>query len=438
MRSLKLMAQARFFVLFIILFCFQTGFSQINSPYSRYGLGDLYNSRNVMNKGMGNLVSPVVDLQSVNFLNPASYSRLQAVSFDVGLEYENRKLLDASKADSYKSNNLSFNYLALGIPIMKDKKGFSKWGMALGIRPVTRMNYNISVDERLPGIDSINTVYQGNGGASKAYAGTGFRVKGFSLGVNVGILFGQHEISTQKSFINDTVQYYASNHQRQFSYSKLYFDGGAQWDIKVGRTSVVRLAATGFIGGDVNAKTDILRETIYYNGTGGFDSVDVVERKTNQKGVITMPSGYTLGIAFEKTGVWMIGGEYERINWSDYRFYGQTDQVGNYTMFRFGGNWTPATTTKKYINRITYRAGFYTGEDYVQYGGKQLPVTAGTIGFGFPIRRWNTYSNQFTVINTAFEFGKRGNGSQPITENFFRLNIGLCLSDLWFNKRRFD
>jgi hypothetical protein len=391
-----------------------------------------------MSKGMGNLVAPVIDVQSVNFLNPASYSRLQAVSFDVGVEYENRRLTSPDKTESYKSNNLSFNYVSLGIPILKDKKGISKWGMAIGLRPVTRMNYNIAVSEYLPGIDSIGTVYQGNGGASKVYAGTGYKLGGFSIGANVGFLFGQHDISTQRSFLNDSIQYYSSNHQKQFSYNTLYADFGAQWDIKVGRTTVVRLAATGFLGGNTNASMNILRETIFYNASGGFDSIDVVQREKNVKGVIKLPSGYTGGIAFEKTGVWMIGAEYDRINWNDYTFYGEKDQVGNYTMLRVGGQWTPALNTKKYLNRITYRAGFYTGEDYVQYAGKQLPLWAGTIGFGFPIRRWNLYSNQFTVINTAFEFGKRGNGNQPLNENFFRLNIGLCLSDLWFNKRKFD
>ena len=107
-------------------------------------------------------------------------------------------------------------------------------------------------------------------------------------------------------------------------------------------------------------------------------------------------------------------------------------------MFRMGAQWTPDLTTKKYLNRITYRLGFYTGKEYVKVNGEQLPIWAGTVGFGFPVRRWNNYSNQFTVINTSLEYGKRGNNNMPVTENFFRLNVGLCLSDLWFNKRKFD
>ncbi|CAN5638177.1 membrane protein [soil metagenome] len=438
MLSLKLITKVRFCVILLILFSFEEGYSQINSPYSRYGLGDIYNSRNVVSKAMGNLATPLIDYQAVNFINPASYSRLQSVSFDVGIEFESRSLRNLDRTENYKSNNLYFNYVTIGVPLLKDKAGISKWGMAFGLRPMTRMNYNISQSEYQPGIDSIGTIYKGSGGASKAFIGTGFKVKGLSLGANVGFLFGQQNISTQRTFLNDTVQYFTSNHESQLSYNKLYFDMGAQYDIKLGKKSTLRLGVSGFVGGKVNASTDILRETIVYNNTGEFDSLDVVSREKNVNGEITMPSGYTVGFMLDKTNVWMLGAEYERINWDDYRYYGNKDNVGTTGMLRIGGQWIPSLSTKKYFNRITYRAGFYTGTDYVKVDGKQLPIWAGTVGFGFPVRRWNNYSNQYTVINTSLEYGKRGNGTQPVTENFFRLNIGLCLSDLWFNKRKFD
>jgi hypothetical protein len=438
MLSLKLMTKVKFYVILLILFSFKEGYSQINSPYSRYGLGDLYNSRNVVSKAMGNLATPLIDYQSVNFLNPASYSRLQAVSFDIGLESENRSMRNMDRTENYKSNNLHFNYIAIGVPLLKDKAGINHWGMAFGLRPVTKMNYNILTAEYLPNIDSVNTQYKGSGGASKAFIGTGFKLKGLAVGANMGFLFGQQNISTQRSFINDSVYYYTTNHESQLSYNKLFVDFGAQYDIKLSKKSVLRLGFTGFAGSKINASTDILRETIVYNATGSFDSLDVVYRQKNVEGTIQMPSGYTVGIMFDKTNVFMLGAEYEKVNWDDYRYYDKVDNLGTTGMLRIGAQWTPSVNTRKYANRITYRAGFYTGTDYVKVAGESLPIWAGTLGFAFPIRRWNNYSNQYTVINTSMEYGKRGNGTQPVTENFFRLNVGLCLSDLWFVKRKFD
>jgi hypothetical protein len=42
------------------------------------------------------------------------------------------------------------------------------------------------------------------------------------------------------------------------------------------------------------------------------------------------------------------------------------------------------------------------------------------------------------VINTAFEFGQRGNNSNVIRENFFKISLGLTLSDVWFIKRKYE
>ena len=60
------------------------------------------------------------------------------------------------------------------------------------------------------------------------------------------------------------------------------------------------------------------------------------------------------------------------------------------------------------------------------------------LGAGFPIRKWRAYDNQYTNINTTFEFGKRGNKNNNITESFFRLSLDLNLSDVWFIKRKYD
>lgn len=438
MQSQKIIQALKGAPFLLFLFTFLHTEAQINSPYSRYGLGDFYNSRNVVNKGMGNISTAFADYQAVNFNNPAAYSRLQAVTFDVGAEVETRTLRNQDKLEGYKSGYIGYHYLALGVPLMKDKKGMTTWGMALGIRPITRINYKIEQKELLPGIDSASTLFQGNGGSNKAFLGTGFRVKGLSVGINLGYYFGQQDISTQRSFLNDSVSYFQANYQNKTSFNKFFIDGGLQYEIKTGKESLIRLGATGFLGQKVKATSDIRRETILYNETGSFDSLDVALDQTDVKGTIQMPAGYSVGFLFQKTGSWILSAEYEKVNWSDYRFFGKSDLLANTSMFRVGGQFTPSGDPKRYLNRIIYRAGFYSGKDYVNPTGGQLPVWAGSFGLGLPIRRWNAYSNQFTIINTAFELGKRGNNNNPLSENFFKLSIGLCLSDIWFTKRKFD
>ena len=82
---------SRTFLLLGILFTINAQ-GQINSPYSRYGIGDLYVGRPVAAKAMGGVASAYSDPLNINFINPASYSRLQLSTFDVGLEIESRTI----------------------------------------------------------------------------------------------------------------------------------------------------------------------------------------------------------------------------------------------------------------------------------------------------------------------------------------------------------
>ncbi|HSC54009.1 MAG TPA: hypothetical protein VLC98_10325 [Phnomibacter sp.] len=413
--------------------------AQINSPYSRYGLGDIYNARNVVSKAMGNVATAYSDYTSINFVNPASYSKLQLVTFDVSMEMELRTLMNADRTEQTQSNYLLFNYMAVGVPLAKDKKGMTKWGMSFGIRPYSRVGYNIREDDRLPGIDSTTAYYQGSGGGYRAFLGMGYRIGNFSIGANAGYLFGQKDISTERLLISDTTFYFSSLQDTRTSYNNFGFDGGFQYKIKLGKETVARIGANGFIGNTVNATQYKLRQTYLNNPSTGIDSIDVIQRTEEQKGTIEMPTGYTAAIAFEKEGKWMLSGEYESVSWSEFKFLDEPNVLANTELFRFGGYYVPAPNdAKKYFKRVTYRAGFYTGKDMIVIQGTQLPVWGATMGFSLPIKKYSAYSTQYSTVNMSMEFGRRGNDQVPMSERFFRLNVGLSLSDLWFQKRKFD
>src|SRR6187549_1750610 len=67
-------------------------FSQENSPYSRYGLGDMVPQTNIVSRGMGGFSAGFSDYQSINFVNPASYANLKTTIFDIGFEVDRRTL----------------------------------------------------------------------------------------------------------------------------------------------------------------------------------------------------------------------------------------------------------------------------------------------------------------------------------------------------------
>src|SRR5215208_3478647 len=65
----------------LVLFSSFSTFSiaQDNSPYSRYGLGDVVPSSSVTTRGMAGISAGYSDFTSVNFNNPASYSNFFAL-----------------------------------------------------------------------------------------------------------------------------------------------------------------------------------------------------------------------------------------------------------------------------------------------------------------------------------------------------------------------
>ena len=79
-------------VLILLFTAFQPVFSQDNSPYSRYGIGDLVPPTQVTSRGLGGISAGYTDFLSINFSNPASYSSFQAV-----LEAKSKKLISGAK-----------------------------------------------------------------------------------------------------------------------------------------------------------------------------------------------------------------------------------------------------------------------------------------------------------------------------------------------------
>lgn len=404
-----------------------------NSPYSRYGLGDELPSQNIMLRGIGGVSAAYADIISVNFTNPASYSKLKRATFDFGFEVDSRTLKVINPPRKFSSVSPTISYIQLGLPLSQKRN----WGMNIGLRPVTRINYSVNRNERLQGIDSANTLFEGNGGSYEVYTGTGIAIKNLSLGVNVGYLFGTKDFSTRRNFIPDSsgVFYYASDHTSNTSFGGIFANAGMQYSIRLSKKNIVRLGAFGSLKREYSASRNVKIQT-YQESVTGIDSIDIVENK-NESGKIVYPSNYGAGIMFYGADKWLLGLDYTQTKWNDYRFFGEKDPLQDSWKFHIGGQIIPnSLNAKSYWGRVTYRAGFTFGQDYVKVP-KGLPIWGVSMGFGFPMRP-PAYTNQYSIINTSIEFGQRGNNTNIIRENYLRVSFGLTLSDLWFIKRKYD
>lgn len=456
MHSAKLTMLKILPVLFVAFGLPATVFSQENSPYSRYGLGDLAPNRNVFTRGMGGISAGVFDylsnyqgMGSTNFSNPAVLGNITNTVFDIGAEADFRTLKSSNPVKKFTSANSLFSYVNLAFPVAteKMKKKNIGWGMNFGLRPVTKINYKIESAKRLTNIDSLYTLYEGTGGTNQAYFGTGLKIKGFSIGINGGYMFGNKDYSTKLQFVNDTVTYAKSNTQNKTSFGGLFLNAGIQYEAILNKDKkdelpkVLRFGVYGNLAQKLNASSDNLNETFIYDPNGATFRVDSVFDKKNIKGTIEYPSSFAAGVSYQDAH-WLVGADVEMATWDNYRYYGQKDLVQNNWTIRVGGQFYPAkqgASVKKYFNFVRYRAGFYYGTDYISLNGSR-PEYAFTAGAGFPLtslQRINWFG-EYVMLNTALEVGARGNKTNNVKENMVRFSIGVAMNGRWFRKIKYD
>ncbi len=462
---LSVSSTVRCFFLFLFIIAGIALAAQENAPFSRYGLGDVYPAQHIASRGMGGLSAAFQNLQAINTINPATYSALQfidlgkgvkggLVTYDVGISIDSRTLRSAVPADKFNSVNFIPSYIQIGIPL--NKKLLRSTGIVVGLRPATKINYSVDEKKRT-NIDSMQTIYGGDGGLNQAFIGLGKRWNHFSAGVNFGYEFGQKNISTKISFLNDSVFYYQSNSTDSAHFGGLFVNPGLFGSIKLkeitnsitknSETYLLNLGASATLKQHLEATKSLNRQTFTYGPSGELVQIDSVFKQSGISGTIEMPLNYTAGFMFTKvignayTSVnkWSFGADYSAALWENYRYFGLPDRINNSWKISVGGEFTPDPLAgKTFFSRTTYRAGFYAGKNYINADGNGYNEKALTLGGSFNLRKFRAYDHQYTLINTAIEIGKRGSAVNNITETFFKFSVGLSLSDLWFISRKYE
>ncbi len=455
-------------VLAVLLFSgiYSAAYTQDNSPYSRYGLGDKFPNTNAANRAMGGISAAYNDYYNINFNNPASYSFFQAQQepnsrklangrgvLNIGVDGQVRTLIDKEAQKRFPATDVVFSHVMVGMPLRKN------WGMAFGLRPVHRINYKMErwgniVDHRtnLP-IDSGRILSEGQGGLYLASLGTGvkFRVgkSGFlSLGATGGYMFGKKDYSTRLTLISPDAAaiYAAGNKQTKSGLGGLYFDAGAQLQLKVSDKIYMGIGGYGNLNRNVNTSSDVISETYIYDESQGYIRRDSVSDVKDIKGSFDYPASVTGGFIIHKPQLnptsesgWLFGVDFTHSSWDNYRINGQADpDLRSNWMLKIGTELNPIRKNN-YFSLVSYRAGFFTGPDYVYLNNTAMPTYGVSFGVGLPLINYNGAMARYqqSVLNLGFEYVKRGNNDNMLQENLFRVSAGFSLSDLWFIKRRY-
>jgi hypothetical protein len=141
-----------------------------------------------------------------------------------------------------------------------------------------------------------------------------------------------------------------------------------------------------------------------------------------------MPMVYGVGLSYGYANRLTVGIDYQCQDWSNVLYFNRQDALSARHRWVVGAEYRNDPTSRKFVDRMYWRVGAnYTTSYTSQYNQPSMAVT---LGFGFPLRTIGT------VVNTTFEYGRRGFAESPLNENYLRFVVNASISEHWFFKRK--
>ena len=332
-----------FLIIFPVSMYAQDGAYGAYTPYSIFGIGELRREGTAFNSSMGGVGIATRNKRFINYLNPASITARDSLSFmaDIGLSQKNTLF----RQGNMKSGNNTFNMydFIISFPVYRSS------AFMVGITPFSDLGYGFSTKVTDPQVigntNLISYSASGNGSVYQLFAG-GARSTTAKLGV--------------------------------------------QYEQRIGEDMSMVFGATyrfrsGIRGSSENYETlGSVSDTLSYS-------------YSNNSGV-NIADELGVGLSFRKGDRWSVELNYLRSGWnrsgmagtagfavdSDVRF---TNVATN--SVRAGFEIVPNRNDIRYYRkRMAYRAGAYYDESYYALDGNKVNSIGVTFGVTLPVFRW--------------------------------------------------
>ena len=434
MRRYNFIGKCFFAVLFMVITAFTAKAQQTDAlgtytPYSLYGIGDIEKQGTSVNRGMGGIGVGVRDVRYINYLNPASITARDTLSFmfDFGGSQKNIFTTDGKANSAF--NTARMQNIIFTAPI------HNKTAFIVGVTPFSNIGYKFRTIETNKELVSKygNIVYEkyGTGTINQLFVGGAFNLTKFlSLGAEMVYYFGALNRYSNVLFLTDAS---LRNINTGWDYDVKAMSGrfGAQLFFPLGKK--VELAA----GATYRMATKLKGEYTKYAYTGSSTNLDTNSFVKYNTLAMEIPSEIAMGFSVRSKDKWMFGFDYIKQDWKpgaveNMAIEGFRPSAAN--SFRLGVEFTPNMyDIRYYMKRVTYRFGAYYDQSYVNIGGNQVNAAGVTFGMSMPVFRW------YNAISWSLDLGQRGaieNGM--IRERYVQLNLNFNLHDLWFIKKKYQ
>jgi hypothetical protein len=388
-----------------------------NSPYSSYGLGERNFGTDPISSGLGQARLSLMDSTILNTHNPASYNTLAQGQplFSIALRGRVSELSQNNESNLVGLGTVDHFALAFTL-----KKHF---GLAFGLKPYSRRGYNIAERTRV-GSDSMLYQYTGAGGANQVFLGlstTLVKLKNthLSIGSNLGYLFGSVTNERRSNIVTSGIPY-GGVEQRTLRLRSFHYELGAYLRHDFGENHHILLSAWMEPGQDLRASRDevlFVATNVNLPATYGklYDT-------SNVEGTISLAPTLALGLNYgfrfktmnskgrERASEFQFHGMWSNTDWSRFSstFGSDTEYPSNIAVstLALGLQFTPETkflenaVTTNFMERLKYRAGFYTTTLPYNENGKSVNEFGTTFGIGMPITAQQALSSCQSWCNT--------------------------------------
>jgi len=403
----------------------------VDSPFARYGIGNLENRGAFRTLAMGGISSGIRDNLTLNYLTPASYSSIDTASFifDFGIDVATIGLKNGP--DKYFSTDMNFTHLMIGFPIMRN------WGVSAGVVPYSDGFYEISQiitpdDEGDEIVGDVADYHKGIGGYQKFFVGTAFSpLRYFSAGVNFYVLFGEINRYNESVFTEDN-NYFNTRKTYTHTMRGIGYDASVQFMLPMADKWFINAGLTMSPGTNLNTTNDTLILRYSNIQTSGLAFDTLYKNVADSKSFI--PQTFRGGISFGRKEKFTFGLDAVYSRWSEASLPGSSGTYADALSLHTGAEFIPDKYSNyNFFDRVEYRMGCRYSESYALFAGSQVKEYGITFGAGIPMRRSRSRVSMF------IDLSQRGSPEGDLFRET-RISVGasLDLFDYWFLKPKYD
>lgn len=401
-----------------------------NSPYTRFGYGELADRSFGAGRAMGGIGYGLRSSKQINPLNPASYSCMDSLTFlfDFGASAQLSWFDDGLNKQTNVNGNIE--YLALQFPIHK------RVAMSVGLLPYSYVGYEFgSQSPQIGGAGLQQQSFVGTGGLNEIYGGLSVELwkKRLSVGANVGYLFGNitHENSIfilnadGSSKPNAAVTY----NWQKIRVSDVKLDFGVQYTQPLTKTESLTL---GLVYSPKNTLSNKMYQVMQQTEN---NSLVVQEGDTTRNTPMGLPDSYGIGLTYVKANKLTVGADvlYEQWKKVKFPFADNGNSFENRFRVAAGAEYIPNYMGKNFLGRTKYRVGAHFSNSYMKIQNSKYDEYGASIGLGLPL------IDNRSLLNISFEYVKVApKVNTMIDEQYFRMTVNYTFNEMWFRRFRLD